>query len=135
MPPLPGDDASGAKEGSGPKSKLPKPSQTGDLTNPPPAAAKDGSAMPVLMGAGGGPAPQGLANGVQIVGGSAGAPQGDVTEAPKRPPSRSARRKATKRMLRRTGVLPYTGEGRRMGVLPYTGGGKRRVRTDLHRFE
>ena len=34
------------------------------------------------------------------------------TETPeaKRPPSRSARRKAKKRMLRRTGVLPYTGE-------------------------
>lgn len=33
----------------------------------------------------------------------------DASKGLKRIPSRSARRKATKRMLRRTGVLPYTG--------------------------
>lgn len=43
------------------------------------------------------------------VGEEAAVDDAKVDTGPKRIPSRSARRKATKRMLRRTGVLPYAG--------------------------
>ncbi len=47
-----------------------------------------------------------------LVSGDAGAGAAAVDEAqPRRPQSRSARRKAFKRMLRRTGVLPYSNRG------------------------
>ena len=102
-------DAATTKAGL-PSSKLAK--ESGDAATA--AGAGGGGTAPssAALVTSGGPSLEAPKDATAAVAGALGKPQPETATpllAPKRNQSRSARRKATKRMLRRTGVLPYAG--------------------------
>lgn len=110
-----------------PSSKLAK--QTPAAATAAGAGGGTAPASAALTAAAGGPsleAPKAVATAAAAALGKPTPDAGNPLLAPKRNQSRSARRKATKRMLRRTGVLPYTGGVCGLGFCPLQVGASRR---------